>query len=450
MRPRTVSAAVVAGATLLAGPATVYAGAAQAGGTTSTTRQAGGIVTLASGVNGVALSPGQVIYTKRNARNESTVVRRFLVSSPGSVYAGPEHLLLQSTYVLSVGASSGRLYYGSKHRTYTGQVKELPAFTGPPWNASGNRALTEGRTGSPPSRWQTSFDARTNRPFPFPDGADDLSGSFIPYDDASGRIWLRNVSTGTSELVRGPAPRVGAIVNHGRRWVAWTTRCPSAAPCIQTVVIVDRFAGKVWTVRTRGTYTMDLSGGYLAIDAVPGAQSTRQLRAIRLGTNVPLTVGTLPENLGDSSSPDLIGEATPHFDLEDENIAWIDSGHVGRLKALAPFVDAPFYLGNLIAPASFSPNGDGRGDVWAMALPVSKAMPSCTVTISRGSTVVRTLNCANGNGMAFSAWNGRTASGAALPVGRYTIRVNGRDADGWLRHYDQQLKPVTFWVDKTA
>jgi hypothetical protein len=35
-------------------------------------------------------------------------------------------------------------------------------------------------------------------------------------------------------------------------------------------------------------------------------------------------------------------------------------------------------------------------------------------------------------------------------VGRYTIRVNGRDGDGWLRHYDQQLKPVTFWVDKTA
>jgi hypothetical protein len=442
MRTLTTSVAALAGAVLASTPGL-------ATGTTGSLT-ASSTVTLAAGVNGVALSPGQVIYTKHNARNESTVVRRFLAASPGSVSAGPEHLLMPNTYVLSVGASSGRLYYANKHRTYTGQVKQLPAFTGPPWTASGNRALSVGRTGSPPSRWQTSFDARTNQPFAIPEHARDLSGSFIPYDDASGRIWLRNVSTGTSELVRGPAVRVGSIANHGRRWVAWTTGCPSATPCLQTVVIVDRFAGKVWTVRTRGTRTLDLSGGYLAIDAVPGAQSTRQLRAIRLGTTVPFTVGSLPEHLGDSTSPDLIGESTPHFDLEDEQIAWIDRGHVGRLKALGSFVDAPFYLGNLIAPASFSPNGDGRGDVWAMALPVSKALPTCTVTISRGSSVVRTLNCANGNGMATAAWNGRTASGAVLPVGRYSIRVSGRDGDGWLRHYDQQLKPVTFWVDKTA
>lgn len=445
MRPRTVSVAVVAGASLFS----MYAGAAaQAGGTTE---QAGGTVTLASGVYGVALSPGQVLYTKRKVADRNDVVRRFTVSTPGSVSAGPEHVLMSTTWDNAVGASAGRLYYADRQRTYTGQVKTMDPFKGGPVNASGNRALTWGRTGSPPAEWQTSYDARTNGELKLPGRTDDLSGSFAPYSDSSGRIWLRNLSTGTSELVRGPsASSLGAITNHGRRWVAWVSGCGTFEVCIQTLVIVDRFAGKVWTARTRDTRTMDLSGGYLAYDAVPGAASTRQVRVIRLGTNVSVTVGSLPQSVYDGGIPDSWTSAPPHFDLEDENLAWIDSGHVGRLTALAPFVDAPFYLGNLIAPASFSPNGDGRGDLWAMALPVSKALPTCTVTISRGSTVVRTLNCANGNGMATAAWNGRTAAGAKLPVGRYTIRVSGRDGDGWLRHYDQQLKPITFWVDKTA
>ena len=444
MRPRTVSAAVVAGATLLAGPAAGYVEAAV------TTGQAGGTVTLASGVYGVALSPGQVLYTKRKVADRNDVVRRFTVSSPGSVYAGPEHVLMSTTWANDVGASSGRLYYADRQRTYTGQVKTMDYFKAGPVNASGNRAITWGRTGHPPAEWQTSYDARTNGELNLPDRAEDLSGSFAPYSDSSRRIYLRNLSTGKAELVRGPGGSVGAITNHGRRWVAWVSGCGTFENCVQTLVIVDRFTGKVWTARTRNTRTMDLSGGYLAYDAVPGAASTRQVRAIRLGTNVPVTVGSLPQDVFDGGNSEQWNSAPPHVDLDDERLAWIDSGHVGRLKALAPFADAPFYLGNLIAPPSFSPNGDGRGDLWAMALPVSKAMPTCTVTISRAGKTVRTLTCANGNGMATAAWNGRTASGAALPVGRYTIRVNGRDADGWLRHYDQQLKPVTFWVDKTA
>jgi hypothetical protein len=52
------------------------------------------------------------------------------------------------------------------------------------------------------------------------------------------------------------------------------------------------------------------------------------------------------------------------------------------------------------------------------------ALPFCTVTISRGSTAVRVLNCAN--------------------------RVNGRDADGWLRNSDLRLVPVTGIIEMSA
>jgi flagellar hook assembly protein FlgD len=117
---------------------------------------------------------------------------------------------------------------------------------------------------------------------------------------------------------------------------------------------------------------------------------------------------------------------------------------------LAPFVEAPIYLGNVIAPGSFSPNGDGVGDVWAMAFPVSKALPSCTVTVYRGSVPVRVLNCANTTGMATAVWDGRTGSGARLPTGRYTYRVNGRDGDGWLRSSDLRLVPITGAIYKAA
>ncbi len=106
--------------------------------------------------------------------------------------------------------------------------------------------------------------------------------------------------------------------------------------------------------------------------------------------------------------------------------------------------DPPHYLGNSIAPASFSTR-------WAIAVPVSKALPTCTVTIYRGTTKVRILNCANTIGMVSVVWDGRTGGGAVLPAGTYTYRVSGRDDDGyWLRHYDGTLRAVAGTVTKTS
>ena len=153
-------------------------------------------------------------------------------------------------------------------------------------------------------------------------------------------------------------------------------------------------------------------------------------------------IGRLPANSHDPYD-ELALTPPRHFDLEDEVIGWLDENHYGKVAHLASFIDPPRYLGNVIAPASFK-------TTWSIALPVSKALPSCTVTIYRGTTKVRILNCANTTGMVAVTWNGRTATGAILPTGTYTYRVSGRDEDNyWLRNYDGRLTTIDGTITKT-
>lgn len=404
---------------------------------------------VGSNVWGIALSPGRVYYTRTPDQNGVyTLATRSL---RGGVL-GPEQSL-GKTSEAALSASSGRLFYDKRERTYTGQVRTVHPQAGGAQEASGNRAVVQIRFGSPPWDYPALYDARTRAVhdnLPYTIG--DLSGSFAVYTDRQLKsVRQRDLATGREVVLQAAGSSYqAAVAAHGQRWAAWVTLCRPQALCVQTLTILDRSTGKRYRVSTRGTTSLDMSGGYLAYDAIPGAPSTRQVRVVRLGTTTTGVVGLLPEDSFAGGIPDYFRSEPRHFDIDDETIGWIDRNHVGKVAQVGSFADAPFYLGNMIAPASFSPNGDGRGDRWVMAFPVSKALPSCTVTFYRGSTAVRIVSCANTNGMATAAWDGRSGSGKVLPKGRYTYRINGRDADGWLRHYNGVLTPVRSYVDKTA
>jgi len=433
---------------------------------------------------GIALSPGRVYYASCLVgspcpkpgdwpSNTYDVATRPFGRTPGQVQLGAE-LKVRTVPYPSMYASAGRLLYScGMHRTYTGMEKQLPWPACDPGEVSGNRMLVKDRYGVIPDNWiwKDMFDVRTGKlVYPDPDGtadADDwpqgpqaLFGNYVAYAGTDrtaprppgetandGSVRVKDLSNGKVGVHKASGPSIAVVAIHGR-WLAWVTAC-SRYPCSQTLTIRDTATGRVTTLGTRGTTSVALSGGYLALDVVPGSQ--RLLRTVRLSTGSVGTVGSLPADNSEGYAWDPVPMGPPrHFALDDETIAWIDRDNVAKVAPLAPFVEAPIYLGNVIAPGSFSPNGDGVGDVWAMAFPVSKALPSCTVTVYRGSVPVRVLNCANTTGMATAVWDGRTGSGARLPTGRYTYRVNGRDGDGWLRSSDLRLVPITGAIYKAA
>jgi hypothetical protein len=153
---------------------------------------------------------------------------------------------------------------------------------------------------------------------------------------------------------------IQAVAIHGT-FVAWVTAC-SPWPCAQAVTWRNLSTGTATSIGTRGTLSLDISGGHLVLDAVPGAADTRELRTIRFGTAQVTPIGLLPLYPERGMSADMFGSEPRHFDVEDETIAWIGRDGRGHVAPLAPSIDPPRYLGNSIAPASFSTR-------WAIAVP---------------------------------------------------------------------------------
>ena len=404
----------------------------------------------------VALSPGQLYYTTHSA-GETRLVLRPLTRVAGAPQLGPEQALGTVTHN-AIAASSGRLVFNGQARTYTGQVRSMGGNALLGRAASGNRALVQDWNG--PLLEQTSYadlyDAKTQKvrntgatapdlpqPSPaWPQGPQDVDGNYFLRARADGSVTRRDWQIGREIVVRPPGSPIRAVAIHGT-WVAWVTDC-SAWPCQQNLTIRNLSTGAVTLIPTRGTLGLDISGGDLAFDAVPGAPDSRELRTVRLGTSTMTSIGLLQLYPEWGMSPDMFGSEPRHFEVEDELVAWIGRDDHGHIAALAPSIDPPRYLGNAIAPASFSTR-------WAIAVPVSKALPTCTVTIYRRTTTVRLLSCANTIGMVSVVWDGRTDSGARLPAGTYTYRVSGRDDDGyWLRHYDGSLRAVAGTVTRTS
>lgn len=76
----------------------------------------------------------------------------------------------------------------------------------------------------------------------------------------------------------------------------------------------------------------------------------------------------------------------------------------------------------------FSPNGDGSGDTTGLRWTADERATG-TARIYSGTTLIRSWSVSGSDAWS-AAWNGRTASGTAVPDGRYTFRVSLKDAAG--------------------
>lgn len=448
MRPHTritITAALLAGLAA-PGPATSYAQSPAPPGTVQLSDHQ---------VLSVALSQGQVYFTRYDA-SLVPVILRTVHRNAGVVELGWEQPVSVITGDNAIAASSGRAYFDTRTRTYTGTIKPMGGRASMGRKASGNRALVTDSSGPFLDHlfYDDLYDAKRAQPVnagsyeidvpqpppAWPQGPQDLDGNYFLRARPDGSVVRRDWQVGREIVVRPAGSRIQAVAIHGA-WVAWVTGCEPYTTCPQTLTIRNLSTGAVRIVGTSRTVSLDISGGHLAYDAE--SADGPELRVVQLSTGSVTTIGQLAGPVWGMSQD--YPQTTPrHFDVEDELIAWIDRDGYGRLTPLPASIDAPHYLGNGIAPASFSTR-------WAIAVPVSKALPVCTVTIYRGTTKVRVLDCANTIGMVSVVWDGRTGRGAILPAGKYTYRVSGRDDDGyWLRHYDGTLTPVIGTVTKTT
>ncbi len=86
-----------------------------------------------------------------------------------------------------------------------------------------------------------------------------------------------------------------------------------------------------------------------------------------------------------------------------------------------------------LSPLGFSPNGDGKGDVWAPQFDITKPMRSVTLKIQNqaGTKTVATFDGTAPDGSVRGMqWNGLSSKGVQLPPGTYRWTLSGRSADG--------------------
>jgi flagellar hook assembly protein FlgD len=113
-------------------------------------------------------------------------------------------------------------------------------------------------------------------------------------------------------------------------------------------------------------------------------------------------------------------------------------------RAFAITVDTtPPVITRSAAPAAFSPNGDGSADTVALRWTANEKATG-TARVWRGTTLVRSWTFSGVTGGAIT-WNGRTAVGTAVADGRYTFKVDARDAVG-----NRTVVTTPVVVDRTA
>jgi hypothetical protein len=258
----------------------------------------------------------------------------------------------------------------------------------------------------------------------------DLWGNFLSWADNANAVWRRDLASGALLQVKAAgAASVRSVAVHDD-WVAWAA-CTSDEQqdhCAQSVVGHRNMQTKAPAVQVAGLHTVHvrLSGGHVVYDTYPSVIPVAgTLKVNRLGTTATGVVGAL--------------RWQGSFDVHDETLAWIAPDDIARIGPNSPFVAYPRYLGAGSAPPAFDP----ALRVWNPEFGISKALPTCTLTIKSGTTVRRTLNCATTTGSARADWDGRDSVGRLLPPGAYTWTLTGRDSDGTLRWWTGATHPIT-------
>ncbi len=205
-----------------------------------------------------------------------------------------------------------------------------------------------------------------------------LWGSYLVYTDGSNRIMRKDLSSGAVVQVKGAGTaRVAGLDVYGSL-VGWSTctGIDNYGDC-KTSRIAYRVMTTSSVVERASTHSgaVRLSGGYLVHSTQQTLDETPLLKVWRLGSQTVTTIGLLGGLLGE---------------IHDETLAWFGSDKIAKLTPLAPFTARPRYLGNALGSSAFAP---AKGQAWTPEFAISKALPSCKVTITSGTTVRRTLSC---------------------------------------------------------
>ncbi|GAB2572566.1 hypothetical protein [Kribbella endophytica] len=302
---------------------------------------------------------------------------------------------------------------------YTGDRCDPPSPVCYPWYDTEVPMIYDLRTGV-----STQQAITTNYP-----QAVDLWGNYLTWADDKNAVWRRDLASGALLQVKAAGAAIVMRVAVHDDYVAWATCARTGQDdCGQSVVGHRNLQTKAAAILVTSAHTLNLrmSGGHVVYDTYPirdGSPGT--LKVGRLGTSATGVVGAL--------------RYSGSFDVHDETLAWIAPDDVARIGPNSAFVAYPKYLGNGSAPPSFNP----ALRLWNAEFGISKALPTCTLTIKSGTAVRRTLNCATTNGSARADWDGRDSAGRLLPPGAYTWTLAGRDGDGTLRWWTGATHAIT-------
>ncbi len=132
---------------------------------------------------------------------------------------------------------------------------------------------------------------------------------------------------------------------------------------------------------------------------------------------------------------------SPDPATDDHLVAWEGRDAALRVAPL-PFDQAtrfPPRLLGVVARGAFSPDGDGRYDVWRAGFDSNKPLGRYDVTLTDSTgSVVRSFSGSSPDGGVRVRWNGKDGSGADVPDGtyRWTLTGSAADGEGTLRDLD--------------
>jgi hypothetical protein len=295
---------------------------------------------------------------------------------------------------------------------------------------SGNRALI-GSGGRVLDTTSKTLTLRKPSGGPAPYSA--LWGDEYCYLKASGAVVCIDLATGGRTTVFTPAgadrhPADGEVWVYGNH-VAWVDSQRSDR---SYVVNLGHPAKRIILPASMSVYSLTSNGILLERDSESHKTTSYYLRGYGkdAATKKVLT----------SKGPDGFRELS--VDANQSVLTWDDNDTI--MAAPLPHVsDPPRFLGAPVAPKSMTA---GHTGAWRAYLPYSASLSTCSVTISRGHTVLRRLACVAKDmtvGGAVVSWNGRRATGQRVAPGRVTWTVHASNADGKARAGDGSPHVVT-------
>jgi flagellar hook assembly protein FlgD len=201
-------------------------------------------------------------------------------------------------------------------------------------------------------------------------------------------------------------------------WRTMTLRIDTTAPVIRMPLAgtagatAGTWRGPVTVSPAISDPASGVAGATISVDGAP---------AVTLGAT-PVAVagdGSHAVTVSARDAAGNAGSATTTFVIDT----------VAPVLALTPPAD-PSSAGPSPAIPTVTPNGDGRGETLAVPYTVSEPAVVTAVVAGPDGTVVRTLTEQAAAGPGDAGWDGRTATGAAVPDGRYTLTLVATDPAG--------------------